>query len=74
MKVKIRTKIKTEFGDFESGILEVTDDQYNSLKNISKEYYNSGFELTTQSGDFMVFSPEVVKKSIFIIERLKQSE
>lgn len=69
--MKIQISIQNEFGEFLGEILEVTEEQYENVKNLSKSFYESGFELTDKDGNFLVFSPEIVKKSILKISVIK---
>lgn len=52
----------TEFGDFTSIFEEVED--YDNIKSITSNYWSNSFEMTLEDGSFIVFSPEVTKKSI----------
>lgn len=65
--MRIQVSIKNEFGEFLGEVYEVDGEQYENMKNLSKNFYESGFELVDESGGFIVFPPEVVKKSILKI-------
>jgi len=67
--MKIHFEITTEFGKFAFEKMEVDENIFLEMKNISKNYYESGFEMTTEEGDFVVISPELLKKSVLIIKR-----
>ena len=60
-------KLKNEFGEFVSEELDVSLSQYQTILEMSKSFYEGGYEMHLPSG-FMVVPPEVVKKSILIIE------
>ena len=60
-------KLINEFGEFESEEMTVTKDQYDNLREMSKKFYEGGYEMYLPNG-FMVVSPDIVKKSILIIE------
>lgn len=65
MTVKL---ILTNFlGSFEGEEMEVNKEQLDGLIEKSKAFYEGGFELYTPTG-FMVFPPEIVKKTILTIE------
>ena len=68
---KIQISIISDLGTFKGEIMEVTDDQYAQIKKLSKDYYTNGFEMTTESGGFMIIPPEIIKKSLFTIEIIK---
>ena len=63
----IQFNLKTELGDFKSESMKVSDEQYANLVEMSKSYFNSGFDMYLPKG-FLVASPELIKKSILIIE------
>lgn len=68
---KIQISIINDLGTFKGEIMEVTDDQYVQIKKLSKDFYTNGFEMTTESGGFMIIPPEIIKKSLFTIEIIK---
>jgi len=66
--MKIKLKLLNDLGTFYSEVVEVTESQYTGLIEVSKTFYSSGgYEMYLESG-FMVVPPEIVKKSILIIE------
>lgn len=66
-------KLKTDLGEFTSTEIYVTEDQYNIIIEKSKNYYTSGYEMHTENG-FIIFSPEITKKSILTIEIISTQE
>ena len=68
---KIQISIINDLGTFKGEVMEVTDDQYVQIKKLSKDYYTNGFEMTTESGGFMIIPPEIIKKSLLTIEIIK---
>jgi hypothetical protein len=66
--MEIQFELINEFGEFKSEIINCTNDEYLAIKEMSKNYYETGFELTDDSGNFIVFTPEVIKKSILKIK------
>jgi len=63
----IQFVLKTELGEFKSETMNVTEEQYTNLVEMSKTYYNSGFDMYLPNG-FLVASAELIKKSILMIE------
>lgn len=63
----IRFKLKNELGEYLSEKVEVTVDQYKNIVEMSKAFYNSGYDMYIENG-FIVVPPDMVKKSILIIE------
>jgi hypothetical protein len=68
---KIQISIISDLGTFKGEIMDVTDDQYVQIKKLTKDYYTNGFEMTTESGGFMIIPPEIIKKSLLSIEIIK---
>jgi len=60
-------KIICELGEFESEEMKVTSEQYDKIKEMSKNFYEGGYEMYLPNG-FLVISPEIVRKSILIID------
>lgn len=71
MFLNIRMKIINQFGIFESDIIEVPEDRYTELILLSKTFWitDSSFSLTTERGEIF-FPPEVLSKSILVIEKV----
>lgn len=64
-------KLKNELGEFISEEMNITEQQYSNILSKSKNFYDgSGYEMYLPNG-FMVVSPEIVRKSILIIEIIK---
>lgn len=68
---KIQISITNDFGTFKGESMEVTEEQYIQIKKLSKDYYTNGFEMTTESGGFMIIPPDIIKKSLLTIEIIK---
>jgi hypothetical protein len=68
--MKIQLVLITEYGQFFGEIFEVNDEQYQNIINFSKNYYESGFEMNLEDGGFVIFSPEMIKKSILKIDKV----
>lgn len=72
--MKIQLILYTEFGQFWGEIFEVDEEQYQNIINFSKNYYETGFEMSLEDGGFAIFSPEMIKKSILKIEKVNVQE
>lgn len=69
--MKIQVVIITEFGSFNGEILEVSEEQYDNIIEFSKQYYLTGFEMNLENdGGFIIFTPEIIKKSVLRINKL----
>ena len=66
---EIRLVLRTEFGEFNGRKVLISQENYDSVVKMSKSYHQAGFELTLENGDFVIFSPDVVKKSILTIKK-----
>lgn len=69
--MNIKLKLKTDLGEFDSEIMSVTEEQYLGLIQVSRGFYSNGYEMYTPNG-FMVVGPEILKKSILLIEILSE--
>lgn len=66
--MNIRMVLKCDLGEYKSEEMDVTEEQFNSLVEMSKSFYmNGGFEMHLDNG-FLVVPPEIIKKSILMIE------
>lgn len=65
--MKILFILHTNFGKFESDVLEVNSEQYAKLQEMSKTYYTGDYEMYLPNG-FLVASPDVLKNSILEIK------
>lgn len=69
--MKIQISILNEFGEFKGEILEVTIDQYKNITELSKNFYETGgFEMECEDDGFIIFPPDIIKKSILKIKAL----
>lgn len=72
--MEIRICLLNEFGTFKSKVMDLTGEQYDGLIDVSKRFYEGGgFETHLEDG-FMVVPPDIVRKSILIIEEVKHGE
>ena len=67
--IDVQMVLITEYGEFVGKKTTITFDQYKTFINMSKGYYQSGFELTCEDGTFMVFPPDIISKSILKIKK-----
>jgi hypothetical protein len=69
----IQIILENDLGKYCSEKMEITKEQYKELIEVSKNFYsdNNGFELWIENG-FMVFPPEIVKKSILTLNILEE--
>ncbi len=66
---EIQIVLKNEFGEFNGRKVLINQENYDNVVKMSKSFYQAGFELTLENGDFVIFSPDIVKKSILTIKR-----
>jgi hypothetical protein len=66
-KMKIQIDIICDLGTFSGEILNVSKDQYVNIVELSKNFYETGFEMNTVDGGFVIVPPEIVRKSILKI-------
>jgi hypothetical protein len=65
--MKIVFRLKNDLGEFVSETMKVSETQYKELKEISKGFYTGPYEMYLPNG-FMVVPPEILKRSILIID------
>lgn len=65
--LRIQIEIYCDLGTFSGEILNVTEEQYQNIVDFSKNFYETGFEMNTQDGGFVIVPPEIVKKSVLKI-------
>jgi hypothetical protein len=65
--MKIIFKLKNDLGEFVSETMTVSETQYQELLEVSRGFYTGSYEMFLPNG-FMVVGPELLKKSILIIE------
>jgi hypothetical protein len=67
--IEVQMVLVNQYGEFRGEIMLVNEEQCVKMIELSKEFYNSGFELHCEDGSFMVFPPEIVKYSVLKIDR-----
>ena len=72
MPFDIKLKIINSLGTFESETMNVTEEQYSELVEMSKAFWltDTSFSLWTDNGA-VIFPPEVASKSILVIQILE---
>ena len=66
--MKIVLIVKNKFGEFRSNPIELEEEDYEIIVELSKGFYLSGYEMDTEEG-FVVMPPEIIKESILIIQK-----
>lgn len=66
--MNINIIIKTKYGEFKSKDIEIQDEDYENVLELSKNFYIVGYEMETENG-FIVIPPDVIKDSILLIEK-----
>jgi hypothetical protein len=66
---EVNLVLTNEFGEFVGRKAEITLERYDNLVKLSKSFYSGGFELTCEDDSYVIFSPEIVKKSILTIHK-----
>jgi hypothetical protein len=70
--MKIQLVIKNEYGEFKSRILDVNEDQYQTMIEISKDFYKDSFNMELENnGDQLYVPPDIVKKSILMVKKIE---
>jgi hypothetical protein len=71
--VTIQLVLKNEFGEFYGKKATMSPENYKKLIEIANGFFNnSGFELSCEDDSYVVFAPEIVKKSILIVKKIKE--
>jgi len=66
----VQLVLRNSFGEFAGKWATIDEEKLNVLIEMSKTFYVSGgFELTCEDDTFIVFPPEIVSKSILIINK-----
>jgi hypothetical protein len=66
--MRVQLEIINEFGVFEGEVMNLTKEQYFTIKEMSKSFYETGFEMSTEDNGFIIIPPEIVRKSILKIK------
>lgn len=71
IEIEIQYILINEYGEFTGEVMIVNEEQLGTILELSKSFYEGGFELNCEDGSFVVFPPEVVRRSILKINRKK---
>jgi hypothetical protein len=69
----IQIVLINEYGEFYGEHLKVTVEQYSNIIEMSKNFYETGFEMSDEDGGFLIIPPEIVKKSILKVKILEEN-
>lgn len=64
-------KLKTEWGEFESEIFEVSEDNFQGLCDEALKFHMGTWSMMTKDG-YLVVPPEICRKSILLIQKINQ--
>lgn len=67
--MKIQIQIINKFGTFNGEIIDIDESQYAIIVEMSKSFYETGFEMETEDGGFVIIPPDIVKDSILKIKK-----
>lgn len=74
-KYKVQFQLMTEYTTFFGEELIMDEVDYIRLKETSKNFFEyKSFELTSSDGSFLVFPPEIIRKSVLKIYTRKITE
>jgi len=68
----IRVEVYVENNIFYGQSLYVSEEQYQNIIDMSKDFYKTGFEMTTEDGGFIIIPPDLTKKSILKISIVEE--
>lgn len=69
----VQVVLQNTFGEFSGKKVELSEEHYQKLLAMVKNFYiDGGFELTLEDDSFVVFPPEVVKVSILRVNKLEE--
>lgn len=71
IEIEIQYVIINEYGEYIGETMIVNMEQHDTIIELSKNFYDGGFELNCEDGSFMIFPPEIVRRSILKINRKK---
>jgi hypothetical protein len=69
MEIEVQYILINEYGEYRGEIMVLNTEQCEKVVELSKKFYDSGFEMNCEDGSFVVFPHEVTKKSILKINR-----
>jgi hypothetical protein len=69
MEIEVQYIIVNDYGTYKGEIMIINQDQYDTIIELSKKFYESGFELNCEDGSFVVFPQEITRRSILRINK-----
>jgi hypothetical protein len=72
--IEFQIVLENEYGQFFGKKAVVSYENYKEIINRTKTFYNGGFELTCDDGTFIVFPPDVVRKSILKVVKINKEQ
>jgi hypothetical protein len=66
--MEISIVIKNRLGEYKSKSIEIDEDDYSKVVEMSKQFYLSGYEMEMENG-FVVIPPDLIRESLLIIEK-----
>lgn len=70
--MKIKLIVTNHLGVYNSEVMEVTEEQYFNLVELSKSFWitDTSFSIWTDNGSAVIFPPDIARQSILSIEVL----
>ena len=72
--MKVQVCLTNDLGEFKGQVMNVSPEQFETIKTLSKSFYETGFEMDSEDGGFIIFPPDIVKKSILKINITSDGE
>lgn len=69
VEIEVQYVLINEYGEFKGEVMILDQEKCNMIIQLSKTFYESGFELNCEDGSFVVFPPDIVRRSILKINR-----
>ena len=69
VEIEVQYVLINEYGEFKGEVMILDQEKCDKITQLSKSFYEGGFELNCEDGSFVVFPPEIVRRSILKINR-----
>lgn len=69
MEIEVQYIITNEYGIYKGEVLIINQEQYDKIIDLSKNFYENGFELYCEDGSFVIFPPDIIRRSILKINK-----
>lgn len=69
VEIEVQYILTNEYGEYRGEVMILNEEQCNMVVELSKKFYETGFEMNCEDGSFVVFPHEITKKSILKINR-----